>query len=400
MQEGFHSKWKKYVATGAAAFCLGLSFQSPILSSQTTANLIPVARDAALAPCKPANSFLESDAALEPSEVRTINLFRENTPSVVFISTFTERQDFFTLDMEEIPQGTGSGFVWDKQGHIVTNFHVIRSANSAQVALSDAKGKQTMYKATLTGIDPDNDIAVLKIEAPPAALRPIEVGTSSDLQVGQTALAIGNPFGLDHSLTIGVVSGLGRETKSPTGRPISNVIQTDAAINPGNSGGALLNSQGKLIGMNTAIYSPSGANSGVGFAIPVDTIKYVVKKLISDGSITRPIIGISFLDSEQTRGLGLPQGVLVLDVPKGSLAAKAGLRGTVRTFRGIEVGDIIVGLDSAEIKKEGDLFAALEPHKPGDVVELRVKRVSEDGNFVEKKLQVTLSASEVVVRRQ
>ncbi|KAJ0254089.1 Protease Do-like 1 [Hirschfeldia incana] len=206
---------------------------------------------------------------LQTDELATVRLFQENTPSVVYITNLAVRQDAFTLDVLEVPQGSGSGFVWDKQGHIVTNYHVIRGASDLRVTLAD----QSTYDAKVVGFDQDKDVAVLRIEAPKDKLRPIPVGVSADLLVGQKVFAIGNPFGLDHTLTTGVISGLRREISSAaTGRPIQDVIQTDAAINPGNSGGPLLDSSGTLIGINTAIYSPSGASSGVGFSIPVDTV--------------------------------------------------------------------------------------------------------------------------------
>ena len=259
----------------------------------------------------------------------------------------------------EVPLGAGSGFVWDEKGHIVTNYHVIRSAKSAQVAIltkvfddddpkkpkanpapspSIAQRKASaqpdstssissmrnskspitsytrrVYKARVIGVDPGKDIAVLKIDAPVYDLHPIEIGTSESLRVGQTAMAIGNPFGLDHTLTVGVISGMGREVRSPIGRPISNVIQTDAAVNPGNSGGPLLNKRGQMIGINTAIYSPSGASAGIGFAIPSDPLKYIVETLIRDGRVVRPVLGISYLESKQARALGITKGVLILD---------------------------------------------------------------------------------------
>jgi S1-C subfamily serine protease len=179
------------------------------------------------------------------------------------------------------------------------------------------------------------DIAVLKIEADPSVLFPIAVGTSLGIKVGQQAMAIGNPFGLDHTLTSGIISGTGREVRSPIGRPITNVLQTDAAINPGNSGGPLLDSSGRCIGMNTAIYSPSGASAGIGFAIPIDTVQSIVETLIRDGKVVRPVLGISYLGSKQARTLGINSGVLVLDVPPDSPAAKAGLKGTRRTESGL-----------------------------------------------------------------
>lgn len=331
-------------------------------------------------PRKEVVAFLDNnDAQLRPSEQNTIKLYLDNKPSVVYVSTFTKGRGGFTMNMESMPQGSGSGFVWDTEGHIVTNFHVIRSANSAQIGLLDSNGKTTTYEAELTGVDPDKDIAVLKIKAPMSSLRPIAVGKSAKVQVGQIALAIGNPFGLDHTLTTGVISGLGRETTSPTGRPITNVIQTDAAINPGNSGGALLDSSGRLIGMNTAILSPSGSSAGIGFAIPSDTVSQVVESLIKGGQVVRPAIGISFLEAQQARQLGIPEGVLILEAPPGSPAEQAGLRGTVRTYRGLEVGDIITGLNGMQIKSESDLFKALDGKKPGETVVITALRGAGDG---------------------
>jgi S1-C subfamily serine protease len=223
------------------------------------------------------------------------------------------------------------------------------------------------------------------VEAPQSLLRPIAVGTSKGLKVGQQALAIGNPFGLDHTLTVGIISGTGREVRSPIGRPITNVIQTDASINPGNSGGPLLDSSGKLIGMNTAIYSPSGASAGIGFAIPVDTVKAIVETLIRDGKVVRPVLGISLLDSKQARALGISSGALILDVPPGSPGAKAGLKGTRRLESGlVEVGDIIAKIGDTVVTTESDLFQALEIYKPGEKVVVSVLRVT----VVNEELQV------------
>lgn len=256
-----------------------------------------------------------------------------------------------------------------------------------------------VYKAKVVGVDPGKDIAVLKIDAPVYDLFPIDVGTSTGLKVGQSAYAIGNPFGLDHTLTVGVLSGIGREVKSPIGRPITNVIQTDAAINPGNSGGPLLNSIGKLIGMNTSIYSPSGASAGIGFAIPIDTVKFIVDTLIRDGRVVRPVMGISFLESKQARALGIEKGVLVLDVPTTSPAFKAGMRGTRRTQSGlVEIGDIIIKVDDTKISTEADLFGALESFKPGDVVKVTVNRIDletpSQAKLTPKVLSITLKASD------
>jgi len=328
--------------------------------------------------------------AISASEDQVISLFEKNTPSVVYINAFAERLDVFNMNVMEVPVGAGSGFVWDDAGHIVTNYHVIRSAKSAKVIVTSADGKSTKtYRAKVAGVDPDKDVAVLYVDRKQTnsvRWKPVSIGSSSNLRVGQFTLAIGNPFGLDHSLTTGVVSGLGREMRSPSNKPISNVIQTDAAINPGNSGGPLLDSTGQLIGMNTAIYSPSGSSAGVGFAIPVDTLRYEVDTLIRDGSIVRPIIGVSYLDSSQAKLLGIKRGILVLDAPEGSPAQVAGIRGTTRGensrgygyYDSINLGDIIVAIDNDEIKNESDLFKAIEKHEVGDQVTLKVIRQQRD----------------------
>ncbi|KAA8495633.1 Protease Do-like 1, chloroplastic [Porphyridium purpureum] len=332
----------------------------------------------------PAFAFAESDSILQ-AERSTIELFQRCKPSVVNITTFQNGRTPMSTNIMEIPQGQGSGFVWDEQGHVVTNFHVIRAGSGAKIMLDD----NSVYPAELVGYDADKDVAVLRMAARKDEIVPIAKGNSAALQVGQTVFAIGNPFGLDHSLSRGIVSGLGRTMRSPTGKPISNVIQTDAAINPGNSGGPLLDSGGKLIGMNTSILSGSGSSSGVGFAIPIDTLRAVVDELITHGKVVRPVIGISYLDSSQAKAFGIDSGVLILDVPANSNAEKAGLKGTSRgPFGAIEFGDVIVSLDGDKIRSEGDLFRALEQKKVGQDVELKVKR----GDSV-VSVHVVLSAS-------
>src|SRR5215475_9918442 len=228
------------------------------------------------------------DDKLGADEQSTIDVFSKFARSVVHITSLETRRNRMTLDVAEIPQGTGSGFVWDQDGHIVTNFHVVQMGDRATVTLND----NSTYPATIVGTAPDKDIAVLHIDVPPQKLLPLPIGQSSTLKVGQKVLAIGNPFGLDQTLTTGVVSGLGREIKSVTQRSIFDVIQTDASINPGNSGGPLLDSSGRLIGINTAIYSPSGANAGIGFAVPVDTVNSIVPQLLKYGKVKRPGLGI------------------------------------------------------------------------------------------------------------
>ena len=307
---------------------------------------------------------------LTDEEKTTIAIFKQVSPSVVYITTLAVRPDRFGLNMAELPRGAGSGFVWDKQGHVVTNFHVILNADAVKVTTSDHR----TVDAAVIGVDPDRDLAVLRVRGDENRLHPIPVGSSQDLQVGQRVFAIGNPFGLDQTLTSGVVSALGRTIMSVTDRKIEGVIQTDAAINPGNSGGPLLDSAGRLIGVNTAIASPSGSSAGVGFAVPVDTVNRVVPELIANGKLTRPKLGISLAPDQVLRGTGV-QGVLIMGVEEGSGAAQAGLRGTQWTQDGrIRLGDVIQGIDGKPIRSADDLLSALEKHKSGDVVKVTVLR--------------------------
>jgi S1-C subfamily serine protease len=305
------------------------------------------------------------DDKLGADEQSTIDVFSKFSRSVVHITSLQTRRDRMTLDMAEIPQGTGSGFVWDQAGHIVTNFHVVQLGNTASVTLND----NTTYPATIVGVAPDKDIAVLHIDAPPQKLLPLPVGQSATLKVGQKVLAIGNPFGLDQTLTTGVVSGLGREIKSVTQHTITDVIQTDASINPGNSGGPLLDSAGRLIGINTAIYSPSGANAGIGFAVPVDTVNAIVPRLLRDGKILRPGLGIQTLTDQIAMQNGI-DGVMILRVVPSGAADQAGLTGLVQTPDGVIPGDVIVKIDSIDIHSQNDLFRALDVHNVGDEVDV------------------------------
>jgi S1-C subfamily serine protease len=334
------------------------------------------ARDSSLAPARPIAAPVAAAPAvaargdLADDEKSTIALFRAASPSVVHITTLATVTDFYRFDVQQIPQGTGSGFVWDEAGHIVTNFHVIRDADAAQVTLSD----QTTLKARYVGGSQDKDLAVLRVEAPRGRLKPLPIGTSRDLAVGQRTFAIGNPFGLDQTLTTGIVSALGREIRSQNDRAIRDVIQTDAAINPGNSGGPLLDSSGRLIGVNTAIFSPSGAYAGIGFAIPVDTVSWVVPELIAHRRVIRPGLGIQAATEEVTRRLGV-EGVLIVDVIEGGAAERAGLRPVQRGRLGrIVLGDVIVGLDGKRVGNWDDLLSLLERHRPGDVVTVTVER--------------------------
>jgi S1-C subfamily serine protease len=334
----------------------------------------------ALAPPRPGAASPVAAAPRPPAprsdlwdeERATIDLFQSASASVVYITTSAQQYDFWTRNVMEVPQGTGSGFIWDDQGHVVTNYHVVQGASSAEVTLGE-----TSYDATSVGTAPDQDLAVLKIRAPRQKLVAMKVGTSADVQVGQKVFAIGNPFGLDHTLTTGIVSALGRTIQSVTNRPIDGVIQTDAAINPGNSGGPLLDSHGRLIGVNTAIYSPSGVSAGIGFAVPVDTVNRVVADLIAYGKVPRPRLGIGLDDRISalvTRRLGV-EGVLLRQVDKGSPAERAGLRGT-RLGRGSSIvpGDIIQEIDGKKVRTSDDLLGRLGNYRPGDTVTLTVYR--------------------------
>ncbi len=309
-------------------------------------------------------------SSLTPQERELIDLFERLSPSVAYITSVTRKRDWYSLNIYEIPRGAGSGFVWDRQGHVVTNFHVLEGASSAKVTLAD----QSTWDATVVGIAPEKDLAVVRVEAPREILQPIPLGTSRDLKVGQSVLAIGNPFGLDRTLTTGVISALGREIESVTRIPIRDVIQTDAAINPGNSGGPLLDSAGRLIGVNTAIYSPSGTYAGIGFAIPADTVSWVVPELIAKGRIERPTLGVDIVTAQAVARVAT-EGALVMRVGRGSGAEKAGIRGTRRDRYGrVKLGDIIVSLAGQRIRTTDDLWLALDRRRPGETVEVEVVR--------------------------
>ena len=318
---------------------------------------------------------------LAADEQATIELFRAASPAVVNVTSVQRGRDWRMNELE-IPRGTGSGFVWDPRGYVVTNFHVIAEGNAATVTLAD----HGEHAATVVGVDPDHDLAVLKIDAPATQLRALPVGTSHDLLVGQKVLAIGNPFGLDQTLTTGIISGLGREIMSMSGRPIVGVIQTDAAINPGNSGGPLLDSAGRLIGLNTAIYSPSGANAGIGFATPVDTVNRIVPQLIQHGKVIQPGMGVTVAYDAIAREVGVAEGALVVTVVAGSNAEKAGIRPLQRDSRGRPVGDVIVELDGRKVTTVNDLYRVLDQRKVGDTVSVKVRR---DGRDHEFKVQLT-----------
>jgi S1-C subfamily serine protease len=316
---------------------------------------------------------------LAADEQSTIELFEQSRASVVFISTRQRVQDFWTRNVFSVPRGTGSGFIWDDAGHVVTNFHVIQGASEATVRLADGRD----YKAGLVGVSPSHDIAVLRIGVGFKRPPPVPVGTSADLKVGQKVFAIGNPFGLDWTLTTGIVSALDRSLQGDAGTTIDHLIQTDAAINPGNSGGPLLDSAGRLIGITTAIFSPSGASAGIGFAVPVDTVNRVVPQLIRDGRYIRPGLGVEIDDRLNRRLIDVLQtdGVFVLRVQPGSAAEQAGLRSARMAADGTFVaGDIIVGVDGQAVTGVGELLSRLDDYKVGDTVRLAVRR---DGGTVE-----------------
>ncbi|MBU0730629.1 MAG: trypsin-like peptidase domain-containing protein [Proteobacteria bacterium] len=322
------------------------------------------------------------DLALD--EQNTIDIFRATSGAVVYITSIEYRRSLFSLNVYEIPQGTGSGFVWDKDGRIVTNYHVIGDANRVEVTLAD----HSTWKGTLVGVSPDKDLAVLQISAPADQLKPIPVGEAYNLQVGQKVFAIGNPFGLDQTITAGIVSALGREIKAVTGRTIQGVIQTDAAINPGNSGGPLLDSAGRLIGVNTAIYSPSGGSAGIGFAVPVDVVNRVVPEIIKYGQVIRPGIGVTTIaDDRIIKRLGI-DGVLVINVQPGSTAEASGIRGTRKVGGEIVLGDIIQEIGGRKISTYDDLRNALDRYHVGDEIILGILRD-------EKKIEVKVALERV-----
>ena len=323
---------------------------------------------------------------LAGDEQSTIELFENSKASVVFITTREQVMDVWTRNVFSVPQGTGSGFIWDDAGHVVTNLHVIRGASEASVKLADGSD----YRASLVGASPAHDIAVLKIGVGAKRTRAVPVGESSTLRVGQKVFAIGNPFGLDWSLTTGIVSALDRSLAADSGGSIDHLIQTDAAINPGNSGGPLLDSAGRLIGINTAIYSPSGASAGVGFAVPVDTVNRVVPQLIRTGRYIRPSLGVDIDESINQRLVTVLKtaGVYILRVAPGSAAAKAGLKPASLTREGNVIpGDVIVAVEGKPVDTVSRLGSILDDYKVGDTVKITVLR-----GDAKTEISVTLQA--------
>jgi S1-C subfamily serine protease len=316
-------------------------------------------------------------------EQTSIEIYERASPSLVQVTKLAQAGSF-AFDVQQVPQGVGSGFVWDEDGHIVTNYHVVERADNVRVTLSD----HSTLEAQDLWVYPDQDIAVLSVRATKGRLRPIAIGSSHDLKVGQLCFALGDPFGLDQTMTMGIVSALGRRIQAANGHTIEGVIQTSAAINPGNSGGPLLDSAGRLIGMNTAILSPSGAFAGIGFAIPIDDINQIVTQLIRHGKIVRPALAVLPIPEQTARGLGIREGVLIGRVWPNGTAAEAGLKGTRRDEEGnIYLGDVVVAIDGKPVRNLRDLNEIMQQHEVGDKVTITIVRDTE-----RQDVQATLRA--------
>jgi S1-C subfamily serine protease len=314
-----------------------------------------------------------AETTLLEVEQKTIQIYRQALPAVVNVSNIKVARDYFYGSME-VPQGAGSGFVWDDKGHIVTNFHVVQGGDNFVVSFHNDPKK---YPATLVGVEPKKDTAVLKLKEMPKSLTPIKVGSSKQLVVGQMTFAIGSPFGLDHSLTTGIVSAIGRKIDGIGGVKIHDMIQTDAAINMGNSGGPLLDSSGSLIGMNTMIFSTSGSSAGLGFAVPVDAVKMVVPQLIQHGKIIRPGLGVVILPDHLRERLGtkVSEGAVLSYVDEDGAAGRAGLKGMMQDrFGRVFVGDVLIDIDGKKVKSLDDIYHVLESYKIGDTITLKVWR--------------------------
>ena len=313
--------------------------------------------------CQPVSGLTED-------ERNTIDVVKRSTGSVVFVTNIQRvRGSFFS--QERVERGTGSGFLWDDKGHIVTNSHVVEGGEAFTVTLANQKN----YQARLVGQEPNKDIAVLRIVDVGDEIKPVRVGSSSNLLVGQKVIAIGNPFGFDQTVTTGIISSVGRKIQGFGGVTIRDMVQTDASINPGNSGGPLLNSDGELIGMNTLIYSSTGTSSGIGFAVPVNTIKRIVPQLIQYGKVIRPGLGVTIISDQVARRSGVRKGVIVREATRGGNAYRAGIRGLVRDEYGrIYIQDVIIGIDDFEVKSYDDLYNALDRYKIGDIVTVTLER--------------------------
>ena len=309
--------------------------------------------------------------ALGRDEQAIVDLFDRVSPAVVYITTLAQRQNVFTGIVREVPRGTGTGLVWDLNGHIVTNYHVLQGSNRAQVVLAD----QSAHDAEYIGGSPEHDLAVLWI-VPPAELQQVAIGESESLRVGQSVFAIGNPFGLSATLSTGIVSALDRRIQSVAGNPIEDVIQIDATINPGNSGGPLLDSAGRVVGINTAIATTTGESAGIGFAIPIDTVRRVVPSLIATGEYNPPGLGIvtmARVSDAVVRRMGTT-GVLVLAVEPGSGAAQAGIRPSQLRGAGVVPGDVIQAIDGTPVRTLGELQTVLDRYQVGSVVTVTLWR--------------------------
>ena len=339
----------------------------------------------------PSDAALIDAAGLDIEERRIIDVYEQVSPAVVSITTRVFRRNFF---FDVVPEeGAGSGFVLDRDGHILTNYHVVSGAERIEVNF----GEDVVYPASVVGLDRRNDIAVLRVDAPSEMLQPVALGTSSNLRVGQRAIAIGNPFGqFGRTMTTGVISSLGRTLEGQDGRTITGIIQTDAAINTGNSGGPLLDSSGRVIGINTAIFSPTGANAGVGFAVPVDTIHRVLPDLLALGRYRHPWLGIRYaygITPGLAEMLDLPvtQGLLLVQMYEGARLAQAGARGAqqevvVGNQRVYVGGDILIAINDTLVTRLEDLEVLLEDnYRVGDVITVTLLR---EGN--EFSVQVEL----------
>lgn len=358
----------RFIATAAAA---------GVLTSLAIAWLDLETPKAIASPEPSTATSLAFDETLTANERNNIQVFSDVSPSVVFVTNTQLRRRLFSPNVMEIPRGSGTGFIWDDSGLIVTNYHVVAGASKITITLASGN----TYEAEAVGGAPEKDIALLRIDAPNEDLKPVTLGDSDRLAVGRKVLAIGNPFALDTSLSVGVVSALGREIRSVSNRTIKNVIQTDAAINPGNSGGPLLNSMGQLVGVNTAIYSPSGASAGIGFAIPVNTLKVIIPQLIKHGELYRPVMGIETLTDYWAKRLQV-NGVAILSVRPGFPAAEAGMVGVREDVRGnIHLGDVIIAIEGEPVTNEDSLLSMLERFQPGDTIKVTTLKDDEIQNY-------------------
>jgi S1-C subfamily serine protease len=323
-------------------------------------------------------------------EEEQANIFEKSISSVCYISTeYSSMADKYNLNKDDLPKGVGTGFIWDKKGHIITNFHVINKVDKALVTITDNNRNKKTYIAKLTGVDPDTDLAILKIDAPENELQIINYNDKIKTRIGQFAFAIGNPFGQDHTFTTGIISAINREITAPTGRKIYGIIQTDAAINPGNSGGPLLNSNGEIIGINTASLG-MGVSAGIGFAIPISSALKSINDIINTGYVQKAILGISYMERNpsivESEKSGIPiitKGILILDVPDKSPAYFAGLKGVERdekTRRVTQIGDIILAINNTPINNPDDLNTILKKFKPGDKINIKHTRINKEYN--------------------